>query len=214
VQPYFSYNTRKVVRLQQRVAELGVRDPILTFDAPLHRLLGQHRVHGEMLADIAHEFDRAELRQPVSVIDQARRILRVLEIQEASHLLPNTLDVLLDTLGREQLTLSRLAARVTDETGAAANEADRSMARTLQMRQYHDDEQRSDVKTGCSGIESDVARDRLACQRVARAFSGRVDQTAPLELAIHIHQPLLYPQPCLSLAALLSKGRLPQPSVR
>ncbi len=166
-----------------------------------------------MLADITHELDRTEHRQPVRVVDQAGRILRALEIQETRDLLANALDVFFDALRRQQLTLSSLATWIADETSTATDEPDRRMSGTLQMRQHHDDEQRPDMKTGCSGIESDVAGDCLARQCFPRAFSGPVDQAAPLEFAIHIHQPLLYPQPCLSLAAPLSKARSTQPSV-
>ncbi len=45
----------KVVRLKQRVAELGVRNPLLALDAPLHRFLREQIVHGEVLADVARE---------------------------------------------------------------------------------------------------------------------------------------------------------------
>jgi hypothetical protein len=43
---------KEVVRLQQGVAELGVRDAILALDSALHRLFGDHGVDGEVLADI------------------------------------------------------------------------------------------------------------------------------------------------------------------
>ena len=48
-----------VVGLQQHVAELGERDPVLALEARLDRLLGQHLVDRDVLADVAQELEEA-----------------------------------------------------------------------------------------------------------------------------------------------------------
>ena len=44
-------------------------------------------------------------------------------------------DVLLDALRRQQLAFGRLAARIANEPGAAADDRDRRMAVPLQVRE-------------------------------------------------------------------------------
>ena len=50
----------EVVGLQEHVAELGVRDAVLAVDAQLDRLLGQHLVDGDVLADVAEELEHRD----------------------------------------------------------------------------------------------------------------------------------------------------------
>ncbi len=62
----------EIVRLQQHVRELGVRDAGV--HAALHRVLLQHVVDREMLAHVAHEVDRAQTREPLRVVDEPSRV--------------------------------------------------------------------------------------------------------------------------------------------
>ena len=156
-----------VVRLQQRVAELGERDSVFALGAALDRLLCQHRVHGEMLPDVTHEFDRTELGEPVRVVHEPRRIGCDVEVEKPRQLRPDAFDVLLDAIERQQLPLRGLATRIADETGAAAHERDRRVPLTLHVRERHHHEQRPDMETRRGGIESDVADDALARQYLA-----------------------------------------------
>ena len=76
---------QEVVCLQQHVAELGVADALLAvLQALAHRVLLDHRVHGEVLAGIAQHLDEAELLEPVGVVQQQRAGRRArVEIEEA-----------------------------------------------------------------------------------------------------------------------------------
>ena len=94
-----------VVGLQQHVAELGVRDP--TGQPALDRLLGEHVVDAEVLADVPHEVDGAYLFEPVRVIDQEGRVVLRVEVQEPRELRSDALQVRLKALAREQRTLLR-----------------------------------------------------------------------------------------------------------
>ena len=78
----------------------------------------------------------------------------------------------------------------------------------LHMRERDHHEQAADMETGRGRIESDVPRQSLAREDVAKPFRGAVDEAAPLKLAIEVHEPLLYnPAMVLSRRALL-KGAL------
>ena len=73
----------EVVRLEQHVRELGVRDARV--HARAHRVLLQHVVHGEVLADVAQEVHQVQRVQPLRVVAHARRA-RSLEVEEALEL--------------------------------------------------------------------------------------------------------------------------------
>ena len=88
----------EIARLQQEIAELGVGDPFLVLEAPVHRLLLQHVVHGEMLPGVPQEPEQAERGEPVGIVDDARGIAGAIEVEEALELTADAGDVLLDLL--------------------------------------------------------------------------------------------------------------------
>ena len=100
-----------------------------------------------------------------------------LEVEKRVELRANAGDVLLDMLGREQRTLAVLPLGspmrpVPPPTRAIGAWPARCRCASAMQRQ-----QTADVKTGCSGIESDVAGDRLSGASASRdAFGGVVDQ--------------------------------------
>jgi hypothetical protein len=169
-----------VVCLQQGVAELGVGDSFVTLGAPLHRFFCEHRIHGEVFSHVTHELDRAELREPLTVVHKASGIGAIVEIQKASELRANAGNVFLDTIWSEQLTLARLATGIADKTGAATDKRDRRVPLPLHVRKRHHDEQRSDVQARRGGIETDIAHDPFAREHLADAFGGVIDEAAPL----------------------------------
>ena len=59
--------------------------PLLAlFEARAHRLLAEHHVDAEVLADVAQEVEIAEAREPVGVVDELRAACA--EIEEAREL--------------------------------------------------------------------------------------------------------------------------------
>src|SRR5690606_35853795 len=123
---------QEVVRLEERVRELGERDAaLLARDAALHRLLGQELVHGEVLADVAQEIDEREPTQPVEIIAHARGVRLRLEVQKVLELRAYALGVLGDLLLGEELPLGGLPGRIPDEPRATSDEGDRRVARAL-----------------------------------------------------------------------------------
>jgi hypothetical protein len=59
-----------VVGLQQHVTELGERNARFRFNPGFHRVLGEHRVDGDVLSDIAQEIKDAERSSPITIVDQ------------------------------------------------------------------------------------------------------------------------------------------------
>ena len=172
----------EVARLQQQIAELGVRDPVLALEPAVDRLLLQHVIHGEVLAGVAQEPEQIKRREPVGVVDDTRGIVGAIEIEEPLELTPDADDVGLDLLDGEQRPLLRLAARVSDHAGAAADDRDRGVTEPLQAGEAHHGEQRSGVQTVGRGIESDVRRDRAGVERVAQPLRVLRHHAAPRQL--------------------------------
>src|SRR5690625_6023583 len=54
--------------LQHLVAELGVADALLALEPTGHCVLGQHRPHAEVLAQVTEEGQRAHPADPVEVV--------------------------------------------------------------------------------------------------------------------------------------------------
>ena len=79
------------------------------------------------------------------------------EVEEPLELRAHAGDVGLDLLGRQQIALLRLAARIADHAGAAADERDRRVAEPLQAREAHHGEQVADV-------QARRRRDRSRCR--------------------------------------------------
>ena len=146
----------EIVGLQQHVAELGVADAgVGAFQAAFYRVLGQHHVDREVLADVAQEIEIAEPAHPVEVVDQQRACGRPFEIEKQPHLfdagdvarrvstskLRNLLlshfDIRGQHLDREQIALFALAAGIADHAGGAADQRDWPMSGLLKSSQDH-----------------------------------------------------------------------------
>ena len=113
------------------------------------------------------------------------------EIQETRELAPDARDVCLDLLGREELALNGLAARIADEPRAAPDEGDRRVTAALHVRKRSHDEQVSHMKARRGRIKADVAGDLPLRERLAHAVGRVVHESAPRQLAMEVHQPLL-----------------------
>ena len=137
----------EVVGLQEHVGELGKGDPLFTgLETVAHRVALDHRVDREVLADVAQETQQVDLAEPIEVVDHLRRVGAV-EVEKAGQLPMNCLGVGSHRVIVEQDTLLRLAARITDQAGTAADQRDRPMSGQLQPSQRQDGQQRADVKT-------------------------------------------------------------------
>ena len=193
---------QKVVRLEQHVAEFGVRNSRV--EACFHRLLLHHDVHGEVLAHVAKEIDQSLLDQPVGVVqDEGAPVLRV-EVEQPRHLVALTVDVCSDLLLGEEGALALLTARVADHAGAAAHEDDRLVAAQLEVPQQDERHQVPDLKTGRRGVEAGVHRPRPLGHMALEVRRSVGDEPPPLEFREKVrHGAESYekPQPLASAGA-------------
>ena len=87
----------EVVGLEEHVAELGERDPLVASQAGADRLLAQHGPDGYVLADVAEELQDPHVLGPLPVVHQQRWLVTrakiVVESEERTQLAGNRLDV-------------------------------------------------------------------------------------------------------------------------
>ena len=66
---------QEVVGLEKHVGKLGVGDPLLAVLKPVtNRILLDHRVDREVLANITEDFEVTQLAQPIDIVDHDRDI--------------------------------------------------------------------------------------------------------------------------------------------
>src|SRR3989338_7292566 len=62
---------KKIVRLEKRVGEFGVRNAFFgILDAIFYEITLEHRIYREMFSHIAQEFDEVQTFQPVRIIEK------------------------------------------------------------------------------------------------------------------------------------------------
>src|SRR2546430_11776394 len=158
---------QEVVRLEHWMAELRVGDPgICPTHAGPHRLARQHAAEREVLADVPEERDDLELRQPLVVVGEDRAARATGEIDEALHLPLQPIGPLCHLLLGVKEALVRLPARVTDQSGAAADEHDGAMASELDSSEREERQEASDVEAVRRRVEA-------AGERAGRPRQGR-----------------------------------------
>src|ERR1035441_9931234 len=137
----------EVEGLEQHVAELGEADAgLAVLHARAHAFLRHHLVDGEMLADVAQEFEKTNGGRPALVIQEAGGIGGDVEIEEAAELLLYLGDVGVEDILGEQLALLRAAAGVADGAGGPAGERDGVMAQQLKPAQGQQRHQAANVQ--------------------------------------------------------------------
>ena len=147
-----------VVRLEQHVAELGEADPVLGVDAHLHALASEHLVDGDVLADVAQEFEHRDRLGPVTIVDE-HASLRIGQIDDSTELFFDTGDVVVQHLVVEEIAFLGLAARVADHAGRATGQSDRPMPRILEPPQHHQPDQVAHMQTVRRGVTPVVDAD-------------------------------------------------------
>jgi hypothetical protein len=99
---------------------------------------------------------------------------------------------------RVERALGRLAARVADLPGGAADQQQRFMAAELEAAGGDELHEVADVQRGRGRVEADIERDRRVVERFAQlAGVGRVlDQAAPHEVVYESHAAIV-PHPAV-----------------
>ncbi len=109
------------------------------------------------------------------------------EVEETLELRAHAGDVERDLFGGEQIALLRLAARIADHAGAAADDGDGRVAEPLQAREPHHGEQVAHVQARRRRVEPDVRRDPFFRERFRHAIGYLGNHAAPLEFLKQIH---------------------------
>ena len=184
---------QEIVGLQQQVAELGEGDAVFTLETPMHRLLLQHVVDGEVLAGLAQEVEQTDRPQPVDVVDDARGVPSAFKVEKVLKLWANARHMHVDLLRREQIALLRLAARIADHAGSAADHRNRGVPGALHARKPHQGQHVSDVQTRRRRIEARIHSDGLGREQFAQSFGRVVDEISPRQLVEQIgHRNTIY----------------------
>ena len=145
----------EIIALDQLIAELGEAEA--AFQAVLHTVLRHHVVHGDMLAHFADKAQKAHVLEPVVVVDELGRVLRVVEIQEPLQLRLDAGLVVAQCILIQQVTLGLLPAGIAHHARGTTDQRDRTMTAALEMHEHHDLHQIPNVQRIRCGIEADIA---------------------------------------------------------
>ena len=149
----------EVVGLQEHVGELGEGDAVVPLDPGPDRVLGQHRVDGDVLADVAEELEDAHRLGPGAVVDQPGLRGPGLEVEEPLELGRDRGEVGGELLELEEGPLRRTAARGRRSCRSRRRPARSGGARpVLEPPQQEDLLQVADVQRVGGGVEPAVER--------------------------------------------------------
>ena len=151
----------EIIRLQEHVAKFGVAHAgIAPLQAGLHRILGEHHIHGKMLAHVAKEFQEAETAHPIVVVHQLGRTRFTVEVEKSPQLLLQGGNIGAEDLDVQQVAFFALAAGVADHAGRPAHEGQWPMPRLLKSPQQHHRHEVPHVHAVRRGIKANINRPR------------------------------------------------------
>ena len=156
----------EVIRLHDHIVELEEGQPLLP--ALLITLCSEHAIDSEMRTDISQEFDIVELAQPVPVIHHDCPIIR--EIDETRDLLAEAVAIMTDGLICHHLAHVRAPRGITNGSGAASHETDRTVSRTLHVGHCHERDQMACMEAVCRRIKSRIKGNLFLTEQLAQPF--------------------------------------------
>ena len=140
---FFLPEVVKVVALDELVAEFGIANA--AFLTALHRILCQHVVDGDVLAHVPNEVQKAEVFEPIVVVDNSST-LGAVKVEELHELGLLARQVLLQCFRVEQLAFGRLEGGIAHHAGRSAYQSVGLVARTLEVHEHHDLHQVADTQ--------------------------------------------------------------------
>jgi hypothetical protein len=151
---------------------------VFTLDSRLHRLLREHLVHRDVLADVPEELQHRDRFGPRTVVDQCGLERALVEVQDARQLRPDGREVAVEGIGIEQRALLRSAAGIPDHPGRATGKRHRSVAEELEPTQQEQRYEVAHVQAVGGGVEARIDRDRALAQA----------STEGIEVGVVVHQ--------------------------
>ena len=152
-----SEQMQEVVTLQNHVRELGVGNALLTIlQSVAHRVLLDHLIDAEVLADIPEHVEVRHRFQPVQIVDQGGGIGSV-KIQQTLKDLSLRGHVLRHVITGAELTLGIFPRGISDQTSAPTKKNHRPVTRFLKMAEQHDRDEVPNGQRVAGGIKPAVA---------------------------------------------------------
>ena len=148
----------KVIGLKDHIIEFEESERLLPIKAQLDRIKRQHAVDREMAANVAQQFDIAQLIEPICVIDHDCIGRAVAKGQEALKNPADGGDIAVDSIGIEHLADFILAGWIPHLGRPTAEQNNRLMSGLLQATQQHDRHKITDMKRGGCCIKSHITR--------------------------------------------------------
>mgnify|MGYP003181637232 CR=1 FL=1 len=174
----------EVVALEQLIGKLSEGQAVagLSVEALLHAVLGHHIVHGDVLANVAHEVEELIVLHPVVVVDQLSLVgLIAVEVEELADLLLDGLLIVIERVLVEEVALLALAGRIADHTRGTADEQIRLMSAALQVTQHHDAAKVSDMQRVGSRVGTQICRNEMSIEILFSARHDLGEHAAPFQ---------------------------------
>jgi hypothetical protein len=200
---------QKIVALYQLIGEFGKRHAIAGFtgQAFLHRILGHHIVHCDMLTHVADKAEERKLLHPVVVIYQFSLVWCVgFKIEQFHQLGFQTFLVVTQGGFVEQVAFFRFSRRITDHTGSTTNQHNGFVPALLKMLQHHYTNKMANMKGVGSRINAHVGRYHFFLQYLFGTGHNGMHHTAPGQFFNKIHG-LLFSAKLRLSGELTKKGR-------
>ena len=166
-----------VVRLQKHVAELGEGDALLALEPALDRFLGEHRAHGDVLADVTQEVEYIDADRPLAIVDEHSAVV---DVDDRGELLADRGQIATQRIGIEQVALVGTTGRITDHSGRPSGKGDRPVAEVLKPPKQEQGDEIADVETVGRRVEPAVQGDRTLVEATAQlGLVGHVLDESP-----------------------------------
>ena len=174
----------EVISLNQLIAEFC--EAHATFQSVFYRLFCGHVVHGDVLADIPDKVEKAEVFEPIVVVDHLSGI-GPFKVQKALQLRLLAVQVVLQNFEVEELPLCSFPTGVAHHSCGAADQSNGSVSSALEVDQEHHRHEVANVQRVSRGVKAHVACCLFLAQLLLESGHGVVQHAAPLEFRYEIH---------------------------
>jgi hypothetical protein len=162
---------------------------VLPVETGAHRVLGQHLIDGDVLADVAKEVEQRDVRRPRRVVDQRGGIAAALEVEQTFQLWLDAFKIALERLAIEQVALLGTPSWIADHTGRATSQREWAVSGHLKSTQAELPHEVAHVEGVCGWIEADIHPDRSRDETVGKSHEvgAVVDEATGLEVGEQVH---------------------------
>ena len=158
---------QEIVALKQLIGKFGERKTVagLAVEALLNAVLGHHVVDCNVFSYLACEVEEGEIFHPVVVVNQFSLVrFGAVEIEKLRNLLLDSLLIVVERVGIEQVSFLTLARRVAYHAGGSAYKQVGFVAALLQMTQHHDTAKVADVERVGRRVGAQIGRREVLLQ--------------------------------------------------